>query len=57
MFINLLICVIIQIYKNQKIYCNIFVCIMESNAKNNADAIIFHTAICFGAKANSRYGR
>ena len=44
-------------YKNQKIYCSIFVCIMESNAKNNADAIIFHTAICFGAKANSLYGR
>ena len=25
--------------------------------KNNADAISFHKAICFGAKANSFYGR
>ena len=25
--------------------------------ENIADAIIFHTAICFGAKANSFYGR
>ncbi len=24
----------------------------EESVKNNADAIIFHTAICFGAKAN-----
>ena len=30
---------------------------MEISVKNNADAIIFHTAICFGAKANSHYGR
>ena len=29
---------------------------MEGSVKNNADAIIFHTAICFGAKANSHYG-
>ena len=29
----------------------------EVNVKNNADAIIFHIAICFGAKANSHYGR
>ena len=28
----------------------------EVNVKNNADAIIFHIAICFGAKANSFYG-
>ena len=44
----------IQISKN---ILRIFVCIMESNVKNNADAIIFHTAICSGAKANSLYGR
>ena len=30
---------------------------MEDSVKNNADAIIFHIAICFGAKANSHYGR
>ena len=29
----------------------------EVNVKNNADAIIFHIAICFGAKANSFYGK
>jgi hypothetical protein len=30
---------------------------MEASVKNNADAIIFHTAICLGAKENSFYGR
>lgn len=30
---------------------------MEASMKNNADAIIFHTAICLGAKVNSFYGR
>ena len=25
---------------------------MEKNVKNNADAIIFHIDICFGAKTN-----
>ena len=29
----------------------------ESSMENIADAIIFHTAICFRAKANSFYGR
>ena len=29
----------------------------KNSVKNNADAIIFHIAICFGAKANSFYGR
>lgn len=28
-----------------------------SSVKNNSDAIIFHTAICFGAKADSFYDR
>ncbi len=27
--------------------------IRDSSVKNNADALIFHTAICFWAKANS----
>ena len=26
------------------------------NVKNNVDTLIFHIAICFGAKANSFYG-
>jgi hypothetical protein len=30
---------------------------MRNSVKNNADAIIFHSAICFRAKANSYYGR
>ena len=30
---------------------------MEISVKNYADAIIFRTAICFGAKANSFDGR
>ena len=32
---------------------NILYAEMENSVKNNADAIIFHTAICFGAKTNS----
>ncbi len=29
----------------------------RSSVKNNADALIFHTAICFRAKTNSYDGR
>ena len=29
----------------------------EDSVKNHTDVLIFHTAICFGAKANSCYGR
>ncbi len=44
---------LISLYKNKYIS----ICGMEDSVKNNADAIIFHIAICFGAKANSHYGR
>ena len=33
------------------------VCGMENSVKNHIEILIFHTAICFGAKTNSLYGR
>lgn len=30
---------------------------MENSVKNNADTLIFYTAICLRAKTNSIYGR
>ena len=42
-----------------KLYIKItqIISVNEGSMENIADAIIFHTAICFGAKADSFYGR
>ena len=48
-----------KLYKHLHIIYKItqIVSVNEGSMENIADAIIFHTAICFGAKANSFYGR
>ena len=48
-----------KLYKHLQIIYKItqIVSVNECSMENIADAIIFYTAICFGAKADSFYGR